>query len=170
VVVFAGRLIPEKRAPAVFPAVARARERVPELRCAIYGDGPERAEVERQGAQVHGFVAPEELTAALRGALCLLLPSRREGYGLIVVEAAAAATPSVLVAAPDNAATELVEDGVNGVVAPSASPEDLAEAVLRVHDGGMALRQSTADWFGRNASRLSLDASLERVVQSYRAA
>jgi glycosyltransferase involved in cell wall biosynthesis len=170
VVVFAGRLIPEKRAPAVFPAVARARERVPELRCAIYGDGPERAEVEWQGAQVHGFVAPEELTAALRGALCLLLPSRREGYGLIVVEAAAAATPSVLVAAPDNAATELVEDGVNGVVAPSASPEDLAEAVLRVHDGGMALRQSTADWFGRNASRLSLDASLERVVQSYRAA
>ena len=170
VVIFAGRLIPEKRAPAVLPAVERARERVPGLRCAIYGDGPERAELERQGAHVNGFVPAEEVTAALGSALCLLLPSRREGYGLIVVEAAVAGTPSVVVAGPDNAATELVEDGVNGFVAESASPADLAEAVLRVHDRGMALRRSTADWFARNASRLSLDSSLERVVQSYRAA
>ena len=55
--------------------------------------------------------------------MCLVLPSRREGYGLVVVEAAALGTPSVVVRGPDNAATELVEDGKNGFVAPSADPE-----------------------------------------------
>ena len=65
-----------------------------------------------------------------------MLPSRREGYGLVVVEACAAGTPSVVVADPDNAATELIEEGVNGFVAPSASPEDLAAAILRVREAG----------------------------------
>ncbi len=66
----------------------------------------------------------------------MLLPSRREGYGLVVIEAASRGTPSVVVAGPDNAAVELVDDGVNGFVAASASPEDLAAAIVRVSDGG----------------------------------
>ena len=65
----------------------------------------------------------------------MVLPSRREGYGLVVVEACAAGTPCVVVADPDNAAIELIEEGVNGFVAPSASPEDLAAAITRVRDG-----------------------------------
>ena len=46
-VVFAGRHIPEKGVLALPPALARARETVPELRAEILGDGPLRAEVER---------------------------------------------------------------------------------------------------------------------------
>ena len=49
--------------------------------------------------------------------MCLVLPSRREGYGLVVIEAAAHGTPSVVVADPDNAAVELVTEGVNGFIA-----------------------------------------------------
>jgi glycosyltransferase involved in cell wall biosynthesis len=84
-----------------------------------------------------------------------------------VVEAAAHGTPSVVVRAEDNAAVELVADGENGVVADSASPEDLAAAILRVHEAGDALRASTAAWFARNARRLSLESSLESVASSY---
>ena len=175
VVVFAGRHIPEKRVPALVPAIAVARKRVAGLRCDIYGDGPQRSEVERLVAEsalngtvrVHGFVDASEVDHAIRHALCMALPSRREGYGLVVVEAAAHGVPSVVVAGEDNAAVELVEDGVNGASAQSASAEDLAAAIERVHRAGDALRQSTADWFERNAERLSLDASLERVVGSY---
>jgi glycosyltransferase involved in cell wall biosynthesis len=97
----------------------------------------------------------------------MVLPSRREGYGMIVVEAASYGVPSVVVEHPDNAAVELVEDGVNGVVAPSADPEALAAAILRVRDGGPALRASTIEWFAANARRLSLEGSLERVVEAY---
>ena len=68
---------------------------------------------------------------------------------------------------PDNAALELVEDGVNGVVARSTEPDELAAAILRVHEAGPALRASTADWFARNARPLSLESSLETVMQAY---
>ena len=174
-VVFAGRHIPEKRVTALVPAFARARERIPGLRGEIFGDGPERAEVLRLVAEhgldgalsVPGRVESAVVEEAFRRALCQVLPSRREGYGLVVVEAAAAGTPSVVVRDPDNAATELIEDGVNGVVAPSADPEDLAAAIVRVHEAGPALRESTAEWFERNARRLSLDNSLATVLRAY---
>jgi glycosyltransferase involved in cell wall biosynthesis len=174
-VVFAGRLIPEKQAPAVVGAVARAREALPELRAHIFGDGPERAAV-RDAIAAHGlqgvveapgFVDNETVEHDLARALCLVLPSRREGYGLVVVEAASVGTPVVLVRAPDNAATELVEEGVNGFVAESADARALSEAILRVHAAGGELRASTADWFARNVAELSLSGSLDAVAASY---
>ncbi len=176
--VFAGRFIPEKRADALVPALARARARLPELRGELYGDGPERERVEREveaaglnGAiRVCGFVAAEEVDRALGHAMCMVLPSRREGYGMVVVEAAAHGTPSIVVAGPDNAAVELVEEGVNGFIAPSASADDLADAIVRVAAAGEALRTSAADWFEANAQRLSLDHSLDVVAEAYEAA
>jgi glycosyltransferase involved in cell wall biosynthesis len=176
-VVFAGRHIPEKRAPSVVPAVARARERLPELRARILGNGPEYGKVRSAIAQLGlegvvdapGFVPTEVVEHDLARALCLILPSRREGYGLVVVEAASVGTPSVLVRDADNAATELVDDGVNGFVVDSAEPDTLAAAILRVHDAGTDLRASTVDWFVRHARELSLEGSLDAVAASYRA-
>ena len=175
VVVFAGRHIAEKRAPAVVSALAVARHRVPGLRAVVFGDGPHRAEVcnavRREGLQdavdLPGFVETVEVERALRHALCMVLPSRREGYGLVVVEAAARGTPSVVVAGEDNAAVELVEDGVNGVIAASASPDDLAAAIVRVHDAGAAMRSTTCAWFADHAARLSLGRSLQVVAADY---
>ena len=112
-VVFAGRHIPEKRAPAVVPAIARARERLPELRAEIFGDGPDRDEVlrliEAEGLDgavaAPGFAPSEKVSATVRArSACQLFPSAREGYGLVVVEAAAVGTPTIVVDGPDNAA------------------------------------------------------------------
>ena len=175
VAVFAGRHIPEKRVPALVPALARARAQIPDLRAEIYGDGPEREKVLRAIAELGldayvsapGFVDAEVLEQALSSALCLVLPSQREGYGLVLVEAAARGVPTVVVEGPDNAATELVEDGVNGAIASSAKPDDLGAAIVRIHGGGVELRESTMDWFRRNAERLSLERSLETVLEAY---
>ena len=175
VVVFAGRHIPEKGVTAIVPALVEARTRIPGLGAAIYGDGPDRravmAQVAAAGLTGHvlapGFVSQEVVEEALRTALCLVLPSRREGYGLVVVEALARGTPAVVVAGEDNAAVELVEDGVNGFVAASAEPHDLADAIARVHEGGAALRGSTAAWYRAHAHELSLEASLDAVSAAY---
>jgi glycosyltransferase involved in cell wall biosynthesis len=175
VVVFAGRHIPEKQVPMIPAAIALARERMPELRGVILGDGPDRPRVIEQvrdlgleeAIDVAGFVATEIVERELEEALCLLLPSRREGYGLVVIEAAFVGTPSVVVAGPDNAAVELVEPGVNGFIASSVAPADLAAAILRVCEEGAALRASTTAWFARNSRRLSLTHSLELVLAAY---
>ena len=174
-VVFAGRHIPEKNVPAIPPAIARARERLPDLEAVILGDGPDRAAtrelVRRLGLEgvVHlpGFVPTEAVQETLSRAMCHLLPSRREGYGLVVLEAAARGTPSVVVRAPDNAAVELVSEGENGFVVASAAPEELADAIARVQAAGAALRESTAAWFAANAERLSLEHSLATVLVAY---
>jgi glycosyltransferase involved in cell wall biosynthesis len=176
VVLFAGRLIREKQAPLGVEAIALARARVPELQGTFLGDGPERgalqAAIARHGlagaVSAPGFADADALEQAMRTAMCLLLPSRREGYGLVVVEASAHGTPSVLVAGEDNAATELVAEGVNGAVAPSADARAIAEAIVQVHDAGFALRESTLRWFVENAERLSLESSLRVVLDSYR--
>jgi glycosyltransferase involved in cell wall biosynthesis len=175
---FAGRLIPEKHVTLAVAAIALAAERIDGLRGLICGDGPERGALDaaiaehgvREIVSAPGFVDGERLAADMDRAMCMLLTSRREGYGLVVVEAAAHGTPSVVVAGEDNAATELIVEGVNGTVAESADPLAVAEAIVRVHDGGWALRESTARWFADNADSLSLESSLRTVLASYSAA
>jgi len=174
-VVFAGRLIPEKNALSVVDAVALAAQRIPGLRGVIFGDGPQREAVLASIAALEqpaivsapGFVASDEVHQAIRRACCLMLPSRREGYGLVVVEASAAGTPSILARGPDNAAIELIEEEVNGLIAPSAAPADLAAAIVAVVHAGASMRSSTREWYARNAERLSLERSLEQVLATY---
>jgi len=175
IVLFAGRLIPEKQVTLGVAAVALATQRIQGLRGEFLGDGPERAALDaaiaehglEQTVTARGFTATEQVDAEMRRALCLLLPSRREGYGLVVVEAAARGTPSVVVAGEDNAATELIAEGVNGTVAASSSAQAIAEAIVRVHSSGLALRESTTSWFSQHAEELSLESSLKTVLASY---
>jgi glycosyltransferase involved in cell wall biosynthesis len=177
-VLVAGRQIPEKRTVAAIAAIARLRERGLDLRGLVIGDGPEHAAV-LEAIAAHdlqdvvdapGFVDRERVDEAMAQATCLLHPSSREGYGMVVVEAASHGTPVVLVDGEDNAAVELIEPDVNGVVAPTDGPDDLARAVERVHAGGAALRERTSVWFAERATGISVQASLERVLAAYAAA
>jgi glycosyltransferase involved in cell wall biosynthesis len=173
-VIALGRHIPEKGIQHVIPALAAARIGLPGLTAIIAGDGPLRDEVHRQAEhaglsraiELTGFVDEPRLRDLISGALCLILPSSREGYGLAVLDAASLGVPSVLIRADANAATELVEPGVNGVIALSASADDLASAILSVHRSGMALRQSTADWWFRNADRLVAADGIRRAIDA----
>jgi glycosyltransferase involved in cell wall biosynthesis len=174
-VVFAGRHIPEKRVTIVPDVIALACKSVPTLRGLILGDGPERervlARIRELGLEeaidTPGRVSSSEVTEAIGRSACLILPSRREGYGLVVVEACAQGTPAVVAEGADNAATELVENGVNGVIAKSAEPGDLAAAVVRVIHQGEALRRSTLEWYRAHTDDLSIQGSLAKIREVY---
>jgi glycosyltransferase involved in cell wall biosynthesis len=175
VVLFAARLIPEKQVTLAVAAMALATTRIEGLQGEFLGEGPERAALEtaivEHGLQgivsARGFADTETLDAEMRRAMCMLLSSRREGYGLVVVEAAARGTPSVVVAGEDNAATELIVEGVNGTIAPTSDAQSIADAIVRIHEAGLALRESTTRWYSENAVRLSLESSLQAVLASY---
>jgi glycosyltransferase involved in cell wall biosynthesis len=174
-VLFAARLIPEKQVTLAVAAVALAARRIEGLRGEFLGEGPQRAALDaaivEHGLQgvltARGFTEWETLEAEMRRATCMLVTSRREGYGLVVVEAAARGTPSVVLAGEDNAATELIEEGVNGTVAPRTDPQSVSEAIVRVHEAGFALRESTVRWFAENSDWLSLESSLRKVLEVY---
>jgi glycosyltransferase involved in cell wall biosynthesis len=174
-VVYAGRHVQEKRVDALVRGFALARERRPDLRLELYGDGPETPRLEKlvqslgqaRSVRLLGRRPEGEVESAIARSACLATASEREGYGLVVVEAAAHGTPSVVVDGPENAATELVREGVNGAVSPDASPANLAGAITRVVESGSELREATSRWFAENAPSLRIDRSLALVVEEY---
>jgi glycosyltransferase involved in cell wall biosynthesis len=175
VVLFAGRLIPEKQVVLGVAALAIAARQIVGLQGEFLGDGPERgaleAAIQAHGLQgvafARGFTDADTVNAEMRRALCMMLVSRREGYGMVVVEAAARGTPSVVVAAPDNAATELITEGINGTIAPDSDAQAVADAIVRIYEAGIGLRESTSRWFVENAEHLALESSLGQVLASY---
>jgi glycosyltransferase involved in cell wall biosynthesis len=174
--VFAGRHIPDKQVGVIPGAIAIARKRIPDLKGVIFGDGPQRPQVLSEIARLQledvvqcpGFAPWDAIDSALGEATCMLLPSRREGYGLIVVEAAARGTPSIVVDGSDNAATSLVINGINGFVAASADPAALADAIVKSHTAGPPLIQTTYGWFREHAQELSVDSSVAEIERLYR--
>lgn len=104
----------------------------------------------------------------MASAVCLVQPSSREGYGLVVVEAAHRGVPIVVVDAPDNAAPELISDGLNGFVVKSPTAEELASAITECARQGPELRRKTREWYSENRERLSIEASLEVLIREYR--
>jgi hypothetical protein len=74
----------------------------------------------------------------------------------------------VVCGAPDNAATELVQQGVNGAIA-GPEPADIAERLLEVLEAGTALRERTAEWFRGVSAQVSAEASIARVREAYSA-
>ena len=174
-VVFAGRHIADKGIDLVPAAFGHARQLLPDLRLVITGDGPLRNSVESEVSALGltdcvrfaGFVGDEEFRRILAEAACLLLPSRREGYGMIVAEATAVGTPVVVAAHPQNNATHLVENGVNGFVVEQPTSASLADGVVRAVQQGRALRRSTAAWSKEHHSMMTMERSLSRVLADY---
>ncbi len=176
-VVFLGRLVPEKRAADIPAAIASARRQIPNLQAKIYGDGPDRPAIQKRVSELHlekeiecpGFVEQNIVERSLAKALCLLFPSTREGYGLVVVEAAARGVPIIVTNSPDSAATELIEQGGNGYIADSADPETLASEIIKVFEHDNVLRNSTHNWFKSNISWLPISVSANKAEQHYAA-
>lgn len=174
-VIYAGRHIPEKRPEVIPPTISAVRQEIPGIRCLIFGDGPEtaglRMAVEASGLSdaidVRGRVSSDKLDRAMGRAACLLHPSAREGYGLVVVEACVRGTPVILVEDPENAATELIEPGVNGYVAKSSDPIELSVLLVAVLRAGDSMRKSTIDWYRRRSGELSIDSSVQVIEAAY---
>lgn len=168
-----GRLIEDKNVAAVPETIALARRSAPDLRCVVVGSGPERDrlddEIRRLGLDdvvtVSSSLTDAELDELMAGATCLLHPSRREGYGLVVVESARHGTPAVVVEGPDNAAVELVDQGRNGFRAATSRPADLSAEVLRCLDGGDALRESTRRWYETARRTRSVQATADGMLR-----
>jgi glycosyltransferase involved in cell wall biosynthesis/O-antigen/teichoic acid export membrane protein len=135
-IAYVGRLIDEKRIELLLGAVEQLAPDNPSVRCVVIGDGPERTRLEALAGSLGitanvrftGRISTEEVNAALRAAATLVLPSAREGYGIVVVEAQAAGAIPIVTTGPATAAPSLIRDGIDGLVV-DATPEAIAAAV-----------------------------------------
>ena len=168
-VLYAGRHIPDKRVESLPAAIEVARQAIPDLELVILGEGPSTPGVASRAAgkdwiRMPGFVPEQTLEDLMGGASCLVNPSRREGYGLVVVEASGFGTPVVLVQDEGNASTELVTPDVNGFVAASTSPEDLAAAIAAAVTAGPDLRARTRAWYDDAVRTRTIKQTVKRIL------
>ncbi|HSM45739.1 MAG TPA: glycosyltransferase family 4 protein, partial [Acidimicrobiia bacterium] len=126
-ILFVGRLVPTKNLGLLIDSVAALVSDGLEPKVAIVGDGPSRAEWEsqtrRNGLQGHiefrgALDAWSDVIAAIGSAKAVALPSIREGFGMVALEAAACGVPVVTVDHRRNASRHVVEDGVTGLCVP----------------------------------------------------
>jgi len=131
------RLYPRKDVATLLRGAAILRRDVPDLLVRVVGDGPERRRLVALAraltlegtVEFSGQVPFRKLAAAYASCDVFCLPSRQEGFGIVFLEAMAAARP--IVTCRGTAAEELVPHGRDGLLVPQQDPAALA-AALRV--------------------------------------
>lgn len=112
---------------AAWPKVA-ARRRGAVLR--VVGKGPRADLVDELAVRRDQELTPGEVARALDEATCLVLPSRGEGMGRVVVESLLRGRP--VVGTRGGGIEDLVRDGENGLLVPQDDPRALEDALVRV--------------------------------------
>jgi glycosyltransferase involved in cell wall biosynthesis/O-antigen/teichoic acid export membrane protein len=128
---FVGRLARNKRPDHAVEAFRAIRAARPDARLWIVGRGPMEAELRESlpaGAELLGPLSRAELYERMARAHALLVPSVREGWGLVVVEANAVGTPAV--GYDVHGLRDSIRDGSTGRLAPAGSPAELAAHAL----------------------------------------
>jgi glycosyltransferase involved in cell wall biosynthesis len=146
---FVGVLERYKNVDGLAEAWRRAAPRLPEARLRLVGSGTLRPVVERLVAELPEQtswterLSQDEVSAALDESTLLVLPSRSEGMGRVIVEAFCRARP--VVASRVGGIPDLVQDGVNGLLVEPGDTDALAAALVRVlTDGALAERLAAA--------------------------
>ena len=138
-VIFVGRLIKDKNVDVLLRAISLLKIDHPDISCCIVGDGPEKVELMDLSNEIGifknvkfvGFEDYSSLIGKVKASKVFVLPSSREGFGMVVIEAFACGIPVVTVKEKYNAAQGLVGDGVDGFVV-ALEDSEIAQAVGKI--------------------------------------
>lgn len=153
-VLFAGRLSPEK-------GILELLEAARGLPLVVVGDGPLRERV----PQARGFVSHDELEGLYERAAVVCVPSRREGFGMVCLEAMAHGRP--VVASAVGGLLDLVVDGETGLLVPAGDVPALRAALLRLLRDPL-LRRRMGEAGRSRAGRFSWDTVVAETLDVYR--
>lgn len=173
VLLFVGRLTPQKRPLDLVRAFARLAPAEPDARLVLCGEGELRAPLERAIAAL-GLAGQVELRGAVEGvadyyraADAFALPSAAEGAPNSLLEAMASGLACV--ATPVGAVPELIEPERSGLLVPVGDEDALAQALRALADPGRRARLGAAAR-ARALAELSLEAVALRYAELFRAA
>jgi glycogen synthase len=163
-----GRLSKEKGFDLALTAFASIGKRFPDLRLVMAGDGPERATLANQAAELGlkdtidflGWVGPEDVLALINTATVVVMPSRAESFPMVALQAAQMARP--VVGTRVGGLPEVI-DQQTGLLVDKENPEALAKAIAFLLDHPVRATQ-----MGQAArDRVQRDFDWERHVNAY---
>jgi glycosyltransferase involved in cell wall biosynthesis len=134
--IFVGRLLAHKNADLVIRVVEYLKRTRPNVSCLLIGEGPEDKRLHDLAAELQlesnitfrGSLPTEEIYRSYKASKICLLPSSREGFGIVTLEANAAGLPVITIDAQDNAMKDIIVEGENGFVRP-ADVETIAQVI-----------------------------------------
>jgi phosphatidylinositol alpha-mannosyltransferase len=169
-ILFVGRSDERKGLPILLTAFSALVEHVP---CRLTVIGTDREEVLRyiadpellQSLDIRGRVSREDLWKELHRADLLCAPSLSgESFGMVLTEAFAAGTP--VIASAIAGYSDVVSDGVDGLLVPPGDPQRLAEELQRVHYERERL-QAMGEAARRSAQRYAWPRIADQVTAVY---
>jgi glycosyltransferase involved in cell wall biosynthesis len=177
VVLFVGRLVEQKAIDTLVKAFEIAAAREINLALAIVGDGPERNLVERAAKKFPGRIwfpgreNQQGVVSWMRSSDVLVLPSRREPWGLVVNEAMVCGLP-VIVSDACGCVDDLVVPERNGYVVPVDDVDKLAQAMTAMAQDrgkrmamGEAAQETIAPWVIERQAE-TIKAALVRMLKT----
>ncbi len=164
-----GRLVPHKRVEIALEALANLRAEFPTARLVIAGRGwwedEIRAEVARLGlgdcVDMLGFVSDTERHRLYASSWVSLVPSVKEGWGLVVVEAGIHATPTIAFKGTGGI-TESIVDGQTGYLADADDVDDFVRLTR-----ALLLDQAERQRLGKGAEAFAAGFTWEQTVARF---
>jgi phosphatidyl-myo-inositol dimannoside synthase len=176
VIMTVGRLAAQERYKGfdeVIDIMPKLLERFPALKYLIVGDGPDRARLEAEVAALGlskdvvfaGYVPESEKVAHYSLAEAYVMPSLGEGFGIVLIEAAACGVP--VIGSRADGSREALLDGLLGRLVDPRNPQQLLEEVSALLESGSShqrieainlfdtanFRARVADWCNLQAAR-----------------
>lgn len=167
---YVGRLVPSKRVDHIIRAVKLASAEVPSIKLYVVGSGPdrERVRLERltrdlgvsERVVFEGRLSNSDRDDRMKRLDVLSMTSVREGWGLVIAEAARFSVPSVVY--PVAGLVDAVLHDVSGIVTPTQTPEAIANALKQI----ITNRARRAD-LGEGARKRLTDYTEKRFVDLF---
>lgn len=135
-VVFIGSLVKQKGADILIKAFKTVEKKHMEAELVIVGDGKERHRLEKLADELkinaHFLGYADDVERVLMESRVLVLPSRTEGFGLVLLEAMRAGVP--VVATSVGGIPEIIENERNGLLVEKDDTVSLAAAIIRIFE------------------------------------
>jgi glycosyltransferase involved in cell wall biosynthesis len=168
---YVGRLVKDKNIDIFVAAIGLAVKDKPDIKCVIIGKGTERPNIEhliktlklsKNITLLDPLADANEVYAYMKSSKVFVLPSVREGFGIVALEALACDTPVITIDAPANAAKSLILNKKMGSVVPLQA-ESLAKEISSW--SGKRTKPSLAAF----VSKYDWDALADKQVKAYAA-
>ena len=164
IVVSSGRLTKQKNHALLIKAFALVLKKIPDYKLIIYGEGPERGNLEslisllnlRDKVLLPGYST--EIKKEMCCASLFVLSSDYEGMPNALMEAMALGIPCISTDCGGNGAKYLIENGVNGLLVPVQDEKIMAESIEKI-----LINPELAKSLGENARKIRDRLSPEKI-------
>ena len=167
-VICVGALRPGKGQDILLRSISLVKKKISDIQLILVGDGEWKPHLESIAADLDitdnltflGELSHEDVLKRISGASLLVLPSRYEAFGLVIIEAMSVKTP--VIASGVGGIPEIIRDGVDGFLVPPDAPKKLAEKIYLLLDDIDLRKVMSKNCHARFMEKFELDTAIQK--------